>query len=303
MFRLVDLIVSVVVVIALAVAALGVKRSAEDDSVIIGCSEKLGQIAQSLVMYEGLYDGHFPRTRYDPAAPVTAYTAPTAADPFAATGPQANDVTAAMFLLARVMDLPAEAFICPGAFRNGLAERDPFDRQEARQRSNFHARVNDNYSLANPYPDAAAVAAGYSLDHFRRRLPGSFVIAGDTPPGGVGMTSATTRMSRQDLRMANSPNHERDGQNVMFADGSVQFFNSPFVGTNFDNVYTSELKSPTAVQPATASDTVLLPVWQDGPQVTPVSVQARRWILLLSFVGVLGVLFFIVRHGMAKHPD
>ena len=301
MFRLIDLIVSVVVIVVLGIAALGLKRSAEDDSVIVGCAEKLGQISQSLVMYEGIYNGQFPRTRYDPAAPITAYTGPMAADPFAADGPQPNDVTAALFLLARTMDLPAEAFVCPGAFRNGLAERDTFDRQTVKQRSNFHARVTDNYALANPYPDANAVAAGYSLDHFRSRLPNNFVIAGDTSPGGAGVKAATTQMSRMEMRLANSPNHERDGQNVMFADGSVQFFNSPFVGANFDNIYTSD--KATGDQPGHSTDTVLLPVWTDGPQLTPLSIQARRWILVLSFVGVLGVMFWIVRHGMAKLPS
>lgn len=302
MFRLIDLIVSVVVVLALGIAALGLKRQADNDSVIIGCRDKLGQIVQSLVLYQGLNNGQFPRTRYEPNAPLTAYTQPMAADPFAADGPKPNDVTAAMFLLARTLDLPSEAFICPGAFRNGLAERDPFDRDTAKKRSNFHARVNDNYALANMYPSPAATEAGYSLDHFRSRLPANFVVAGDTSPGGKGVHAATTQQSRMQMRQGNSPNHERDGQNVAFADGSVQFFNSPFVGVNYDNVYTSRA-GETSLQPAAAGDTVLVPDWEEGPQRTPFSVQARRWILVASFVGVLGVMAWIVRHGMKKHAE
>ncbi|HEX8324726.1 MAG TPA: hypothetical protein VF595_12535, partial [Tepidisphaeraceae bacterium] len=237
-FRLIDVLVCLVVVIALGVTAAGARRGAQENSVIIACAGRLGQIGQSLVLYQGLYDGRFPRTRYDPAAPLTAYTAPAAADPFSDTGPQPNDVTASLFLLARVMELPPENFICPSALRHGLAEIDSFDRVTVKNRSNFRSRLGANYSLANMYPDAAATAAGYSLDHFRDRLPATFVIAGDTNPGGESAAAATTHMSRMNLRMANSPNHERNGQNVMFADGSVRFFNSAFIGDGYDNVYT-----------------------------------------------------------------
>ncbi|MGC4030720.1 MAG: hypothetical protein QM754_03075 [Tepidisphaeraceae bacterium] len=296
-YRLADLLVTLAVVVALGTAVAGVRRQAQDDSVIIGCSAKMRQLAQALVMYQSLSNGEFPRTRYDPAKPLTAFTNPDAADPFSDAGPQPNDTSAAMFLLARTIDLPPEAFICPGATRNNLAEEDDFDRQTARQRSNFRARLHDNYSLANMYPSVAAVAAGYSLDSFATKLPATFVIASDTNPGGPGPKVATTQMSRRDMRQANSPNHERDGQNVMFADGSVQFFNSPFVGTDHDNVFTSQL-SPDNLQPAGAADSVLLPAWSDGPQLTARATVNRRWVLAVGGTGILLVMAWIVRHGM-----
>lgn len=298
-FRLIDLFVFVAVLVALSIGVVGVRQNAQENSVIVGCANQLGQLAQALVLYQGLNDGQFPRTRYDPAAPVTAFTAPDAPEPFAENGPAVNDASAAMFLLARVIELPPTGFTCPSAVRHGLSQEADFDRKSAKTKSNFASRLQSNYALANMYPDADAVAAGYSLDRFRERLPAGFVIAGDINPGGEGARSATTQMSRMNLRMGNSPNHQRDGQNVMFADGSVQFFNSPFVGVGFDNIFTGHAD---AKQPADAADSVLLPVWADGPQEMSSSTYNRRWVLSVAAVLTFAVLGWLVWHGTRAKP-
>ena len=294
-FRLTDVLVSGGVAALLLALTVAARRSAQEESVIIGCAGKLGQLAQSLVMYEGIDRGHFPRTRFDPAAPLTAYTAPDAPDPFAATGPRPNDVTASLFLLARVLDLKPEAFTCPQAVRLTLTEEDTFDRQSVQSRSNFRARVNDSYSLANMYPDAAATASGYSLDHFHDRLPPTFVVASDTNPGGESVRTATTQMSRDAIRQANSPNHERDGQNVMGADGSVQFYNAPFVGVNYDNIYTGRGVTD---QPKDANDTVLLPTWSQGAARMPAAYADRHWVFGIASVVTLVAIVVVVRKGL-----
>jgi len=43
---------------------------------------------------------------------------------------------------------------------------------------------------------------------------------------------------RERWRPFNSPNHQGDGQNVLFADGHVQFVYFPTVGVDGDNIYT-----------------------------------------------------------------
>lgn len=288
-FRFIDLVVSLAVVVALAVGTLAVSRNAQENAVIVECQQRLGRIGQALAMYSGTYDGQFPRTRYDPAAPLTAYTAPD--------GPQpaANDTTAAMFLLARTIELPPDAFTCPSAVRHGLAEDDTFDRRTAKLRHNFRARLNVNYALANMYPDAAAVAAGYSLDRYAERLPAKFVIAADTGPGPADARTVTTQMSRGQIRTANSPNHERDGQNVLTADGAVQYYNAATIGVDYDNIYTGR---PDTLQPASATDTVLVPAWQEGPALLPALVVGRRWTLVFAVVVTFVALFWVVRNGL-----
>ncbi len=289
-FRFFDLLATLAIAGALLGATIVARHRAQETSVIADCAGNLRQIAQSLVLYEGLYGGQFPRTRYEPGAPITGYTSPDASDPFASNGPAANDVTAPAYLLARVLDVPADVFVCPAAIRHGLAQVDKFDRSTAKQRSNFRARLNYNYSLTNMYPDAAATSAGYSLDHFLKRLPPTFVIAGDTNPGGAALTPPKTDLSgkarENDLRMHNSPNHQRDGQNLLFADGSVRFYGSPLQAAGGDDVYDSQATFP---QPANAGDVVLLPTWDVGPNLTSKEVTLRRWSLggAIAFTAVL----------------
>lgn len=292
-----DLIVSVGVAAALLGVTVAARHQTQEYGVIVECQQNLQQIGQSLVMYQSVNDGQFPRTRYRPDAPLSAYTAPDAPDPFAPTGPAENDVTAAMFLLARVMDMPPQTFTCPAAVRHGLAEKDSFDRTSTKGRSNFRARVNDNYSLANMYPGAASTSAGYSLNHFHEKLPPTFAIVADTNPGIEDEAAATTQQSRIKVRMGNSPNHQRDGQNVLFADGSVAFFASPFT-TGSDDIYRAD---DGGLQPVTATDAVLLPVWSDGPSKIPAIVQDRRWFLGGFGILMTAILIIVVGRGVRTY--
>ncbi|MGN6504897.1 MAG: hypothetical protein ACTHM6_04975 [Tepidisphaeraceae bacterium] len=295
-FRFIDLLTSIgcgVAILGLTVAA---RQQAQADVKVVACAKNLQQIAQSLVMYEGVYQGQFPRTRYTPDAPLAAYTQPDAPDPFADQGPQPNDLTASPFLLARTMDLQPTLFICPAAQSNGYGQAASYDRAGVKQRSNFRSRLNLNYSFANMYPDTKAVSAGYSLDHFRERLPVEFVLAADLNPGEK-ITTATTQASPDPLRIDNSPNHERDGENVLYTDGSVHFMVSPYVGVNGDNVYGGR---PDALQPASATDSVLLPVWSMGPQLTPETTVNRRWFLSISMIVTLALLGGIVWKGLHR---
>ena len=295
-FRLIDVLVTIGIACCLLGVTIAARHQAQADAGVVGCAENLQQIAQSLVMYESAYDGKFPRTRYTPGAPLAGYTQPNAINPFDTNGPAANDVTASMFLLARVMDLPTGVFICPAAMNHGFGELDPFDRASSKKRSNFYSRLNDTYSLANMYPDSAAVASGYSLDHFHERLPVDFVLASDTNPGGS-ITTATKQASPDPLRGDNSPNHERDGQNMLYTDGSVHFTISPFAGVNGDNVYGGR---PGTFQPAGPNDSVLVPVWSMGPQSTPYTTINRRWFLGISMAVTLLLIAGIVIRGTRR---
>jgi hypothetical protein len=79
------------------------------------CGSNLRQIAQAMMLYANENGGHYPRARYDPAdSAVRAYTGVDAPAPFAAGGPQANDVTAAMYLLLRTQDIRSRHVHLPG---------------------------------------------------------------------------------------------------------------------------------------------------------------------------------------------
>jgi Tfp pilus assembly protein PilE len=277
-FSILDVLVTLFVITLLLAVTIAARQKLAQADAITGCQANLKQLHQALTTYADQNDGAFPRTRATPGAPLTAYTGADAADPFSDAGPAANDVTAPAFLLARENGLSPSVFICPGALRNGLAEIDSFDAAMVKIRSNFRVRINYNYSLTNMYPDAAATASGYSLDRFVR-LGSAFAIAADTNPGDETINPQTNRTNTK-ARMANSPNHRRDGQNVLCADGSMRFVPVPYAQGADTSFYASAGVFP---QPATAEDSVLLPVWAEGPQRTPAAVKLRRWV----FVGAL----------------
>ena len=71
------------------------------------------------------------------------------------------------------------------------------------------------------------------------------------------------------MKTANSNNHNKDGENVLYGDGHVEFQSNPFVGTQKDNIYTAHAtgvptqSNPVAtglyVSPTDQNDSVLLP--------------------------------------------
>jgi prepilin-type processing-associated H-X9-DG protein len=63
-------------------------------------------------------------------------------------------------------------------------------------------------------------------------------IAADMNPGSDSLHQVNVRSTVEEQRLINSPNHGREGQNVLYGDGHVEFFLSPFAGVNRDNIYT-----------------------------------------------------------------
>ncbi len=134
--------------------------------------------------------------------------------------------------------LPPKVVICPYTDVNQFEEEPPTD---LAARSNFtNYRKNLGYSYANPYPDAAADAKGYRL---HSRLGSDFAVAADLNPG-----------PKDD----NSKNHEDEGQNVLYADGHVQWQQSPNCGVAADNIYRNK-NGEVPGSPVDVADSVLLP--------------------------------------------
>ena len=98
---------------------------------------------------------------------------------------------------------------------------------------------------------------------------------GNKPTGTAGqqdnIKGVDPKSARKDMSDGNSNNHNGDGQNVLYADGHVEFQNTPFCGMqrsgttatdNFrDNIYTSgKAKSGGKLEgPQDQLDSVLLP--------------------------------------------
>jgi prepilin-type N-terminal cleavage/methylation domain-containing protein len=257
-FTLIELLVVVAIIGILLAILLPAVEHVRHQAYIEKCASNLRQIGIGLTLYEQDNAGNYPRTVYDPTAPLTAGTGVNGIDPFQAGGPAANDLSAPLFLLIRAEKLAPAVFICP---YNDETEYVP-DSASFNGRSNFtDFKKNLAYSFANPYPNAAAVSAGYRLCN---KLSAEFAIAADMNPG-VDSRSNVFNISLNSpasaLQQANSDNHERDGQNVLYGDCHVAWMLTPLCGMQHDNIYTSQSASAPTVMasPAGPGDSVLLP--------------------------------------------
>ncbi len=175
------IVLIVVTSVAFLLSCRVVSRDVNDR---VKCASNLRQIGQAILMYCNENNHAYPRTRATtgPSVIPTWGTGVTAGDPFGENGPQANDVSAARFLLLRTQDITPEVFVCP----ESDTVRDDFGGGEntAMNRSNFSdIHKNLSYSYQNPYPNDGALKRGWKLDS---SLPETYAVAADINPGTTG---------------------------------------------------------------------------------------------------------------------
>jgi prepilin-type N-terminal cleavage/methylation domain-containing protein/prepilin-type processing-associated H-X9-DG protein len=263
-FTLIEILVVIGIIGVLLAILLPAIEHARHQAYKDKCASNLRQIGQAMTIYATENRGSFARVRYVPGQPPVYGTGAAAADPLAATGVVVapNDVTGAAFLLLLRQRMPADIFVCPYNDETSFEvdAQATLAAQGGTPRSNFtdYAK-NLAYSFANPYPSAAAVAAGYPL---KFPVGGDFPLAADLNPGVhppiSDVLSVMPGVSSSAMEKGLSRNHERDGQNVLFGDGHVAWHTDPFFGPSKDNAYTTAVGKVDA-SPTSASDAILLP--------------------------------------------
>jgi prepilin-type N-terminal cleavage/methylation domain-containing protein/prepilin-type processing-associated H-X9-DG protein len=299
-FTLVELLVVIGIIALLISILLPSLNRARETANRVKCASNLKQVGQAILLYSNENRNAYPRSKYLAGATVlptwgtpygTASTAgaagiaTTSADPFSTNtggapwGNMNNDVTSAMFLLLRTQDLVPEVFICPSS------NAEKFDYggggNSATSFTNWvgeAVRNNLSYSYQNPYPSNTATSQGFKLNN---SITAEFAVMSDKNPGYTtgadNVNAVMSTSSSRDTRQGNSNNHDKDGQNVLYGDGHVEFQQNPFVGVQRDNIFTARTVTTTtsgngtgvyggtgnatfwATSPYDANDSFLLP--------------------------------------------
>ena len=233
-FTLVELLVLIAVVGVMASIFLPYAERARESDRRVRCYENLVRISAALRDYAAANGHCYPSTGAD--ARQRGYTCFTGADDPAPFGPrsavQPNDVTASLWLLVRLGLASPRDFVCPSTDDTA----DPFTDAAGRpapagRRGNFRSADHLSYSYACPFSSAP----GYRLNDTR---PPEFALLADRNPGPVASVPAWDA-GPLDLSVANSANHGRSGQNVLYEDGHVEFCATPYCGQDRDNIYTA----------------------------------------------------------------
>jgi type II secretory pathway pseudopilin PulG len=281
-FTFAELLVLILIVLLLLSIFIPFIRKSREVDYRVRCQSNLRAIKSALTNYAQANAGNFPRVVYDAAnnpSAYFAYTGPYAPNPFAGDGRvSANDVTASLWLLIRGGYATPSLFICPSSndFPDPLTDIGGKE-TEAINRSNFMRARNLSYSYASPF----SAAPGYKSNE---NMPSDFVLMADKNPGKTGgsdVTGPAFNASLLEMAKANSHNHQRAGQAVLYAGSYVEFEKSPYCGFWGDNIYTVIAPAPIAEQ-RTPDMTVkglvgpqYGPAWKADTYLVPTAAQDR----------------------------
>jgi type II secretory pathway pseudopilin PulG len=292
-FTAVELLVLILIVLLLLSIFIPFIRKTRESDHRLRCQSNLREIGDALTKYAKANASAFPRVVQDVAnnpGGYFAFTGPYAANPFAGDGRvSANDVTASLWLLVRGGYASPSLFICPSTsdWADPLTDAGGKEVRPS-ERSNFKRARNLSYSYASPF----SAAPGYKLTEY---LPSDFVLMADKNPGtyaGSDVTGPAFNAPLLELAKANSRNHGRAGQSMLYADMHVEFRQSPYSGVGYyataksalvagDNIYTVLSATPLPEQ-STPEMTVngLLgpeygPAWKADSYLVPTEDQDR----------------------------
>jgi prepilin-type processing-associated H-X9-DG protein len=215
------------------------------------CGTNLSGIGKAMLIYASDNDGAFPRAggrRGAWAARTPSWAAESREHAYGLSDPNAEDgragISASLYLLVKYTDFSANIFVCPSdkgttafqpaAYGTGtdmihlwdFGPNPPLHCSYAYQMVHgpFGLTFHADPGLAiladrNPWMDSPSAKAG-DFSQFQPDI---------TPFNGT----------VEQAKRGNTVRHQRDGQNVLFLDGHIEFERRSYCGVDNDNIYTS----------------------------------------------------------------
>jgi len=262
-FTLVELLVVIAIIALLMSILMPALSRVRGLAQQVVCGSHLASMGKALMMYANDFHDQYVRAGGPDSVwgPTAVWDATKENLAFPGTTPN-NKATigACLYYLVKYGDVAPKTFICggdTGAKEFRLADHlpnnlNPQDITLAWDFGPWNATTMDiltYYSYAYQYPfTRVAVSAGYFP--VNSLSDAGIVIMADRNPYMV-MTVDTTwndgthpYLYRGDggtvdtEKWGNSPNHKKDGQNILFNDCHVSFEREPYCGFNSDNIYT-----------------------------------------------------------------
>lgn len=201
----------------------------------------------------------------DPKRGGTVPGSETDAFPVAGNGARMGTISACLYRLIKDADVGPKSFKCPSEKEVKVFALEDFPVptmrhpkiMELRQAWDFGSQANgmpnvdrfsglpvaQYYSYAYQIPFAGAPPPTGARDIFgwyNTQMPPELAILADRSPYLVlNPNLQRTAFSFSDPEFGNSPNHDNDGQNVLFLNGRVFFETRPWCGMSNDNIYTT----------------------------------------------------------------
>lgn len=156
-------------------------------------------------------------------------------------------ISSSLYLLVREVDVGVKSFICTESQETAFVNRTGYNMVEL---WDFGVNPSDHQSYAYQFPYGKFAANGTTK-------PGNAILGDRNPWFDEKLTASSIEKETEStfddkvsiidflsggkkwkFRIGNSSAHKRQGQNVLFGDGHVEFCIQPNVGTAEDNIYT-----------------------------------------------------------------
>lgn len=252
-FTLIELLILVLVIVGLLFLLLPSLNSHTVPANRVHCAANLGQICKSMALYASENAGVFPSIPFTDGQivggdrSINNLKKGETEDPFVDPFPTGDrSVSQNLWLLCREQYSLPKMFLCITSEQadQTLELRDTWlsDPKDFVDFPWTDPAGTISYSFIQPWSklsDGHSLAEMWTSEADPRMIIGADANNGQQPDYGARFGASALPSYKNFKKYINSSNHSRQGQNVLFADGRVQFCKTSYVGIQNDNIYTS----------------------------------------------------------------